>query len=71
MEYTESYYEWNRKVIRVFGALLEQGMSAQEALAYLDYDIFVRNNAWFESLSQSEQDEIRHVIHAIKLVHVN
>ena len=66
-----SYKEMGRELIKVFGALLEQGMSAQDALEYLDYDIFVRNNAWFESLSQQEQDDIRHVIHAIKLVHIN
>lgn len=66
-----SYKEMGRELIKVFGVLLEQGMSAQDALEYLDYDIFVRNNAWFESLSQQEQDDIRHVIHAIKLVHIN
>lgn len=65
------YEEMGRKVIKAFGVLLEQGMSAPEALEYLDYDIFVRNNAWFESLLPQQQDDIRHVIHAIKLVHIN
>lgn len=66
-----SYMDLDKVIIKVFSFLLEEGLSPQDALAYLDYDIFVRNNTWFESLSQEAQDEIRHVLHAIKLIHVN
>jgi hypothetical protein len=46
-----------------------KGLSPKDALEYLDYDIFIRHNDWFHSLSEEQQTEVRMVLHAIRLVH--
>lgn len=62
--------DMGEEIIEVFTFLMtEKGMSARDAVEYLDYDIFIRHNDWFHSLSIEKQDEIRMVIHSIKLVH--
>lgn len=62
--------DMDKEIVEIFYFLMrEQGLSARDALEYLDYDIFIRHSDWFHSLPDEKQDEIRMVIHAIKLVH--
>ena len=62
--------EMDKEIVEVFYFLMdEKQLSARDALEYLDYDIFIRHNDWFHSLPLNKQDEIRMVLHAIKLVH--
>ena len=62
--------DMGEEIIEIFTFLMaEKGMSARDAIEYLDYDIFIRHNDWFHSLPIEKQDEIRMVIHSIKLVH--
>jgi hypothetical protein len=62
--------DMDREIVEVFYFLMkEKGLSAKDALEYLDYDIFIRHNDWFHALPMNKQDEIRMVLHAIKLVH--
>ena len=60
----------SKEIVEVFGFLMaEKGLSPKDALEHLDYDIFIRHNNWFHSLSEEQQTEIRMVLHAIRLVH--
>lgn len=60
----------SKEITEVFGFLMEhKGLSPKDALEYLDYDIFIRHNDWFHSLSEEQQTEVRMVLHAIRLVH--
>ena len=62
--------EMDKEIVEVFYFLMdEKQLSARDALEYLDYDILIRHNDWFHSLPLNKQDEIRMVLHAIKLVH--
>ena len=62
--------DMDKEITEVFYFLMkEKGLSAKDALEYLDYDIFIRHNDWFHSLPINKQDEIRMVLHAIELVH--
>ena len=65
-----STLDMSKEIVEVFSFLMiEKGMSPKDALEYLDYDIFIRHNDWFHSLSEEQQTEIRMVLHAIRLVH--
>ena len=59
------------KILRAFESLLENGLTAQQALEHLDYHVFVKHSNEFHALSEQEQTEIRHVLHSIRLVHMN
>lgn len=62
--------DMSKEIAEVFEFLMtEKGLSPKDALEYLDYDIFIRHNDWFHSLSEEQQTEIRMVLHAIRLVH--
>ena len=62
--------EMDKEITEIFYFLMEhKNLSPKDALEYLNYDIFIRHNDWFFSLPEKKQDEIRMVLHAIKLVH--
>lgn len=68
MDYSK--LDMSKEITEVFEFLMaEKGLSPKDALEYLDYDIFIRHNDWFHSLSEEQQTEIRMVLHAIRLVH--
>lgn len=68
--YKKQYSEPERKVVDGFLDLLNQGYSPKDAVLTLDYLIFIKHNHEFFQLSEEEQQEIRHMLHSMKLVHV-
>ena len=63
--------EINKEIIDLFSFYLENGFSAQSAIETLRYEIFVKHNDWFYSLSENQQWEIRSVLKSLELVHLN
>ena len=64
--------DMNKVITKWFEQLLtNEHMSPSDALDYLNYQIFVRNSVWFFELPENKQEEIRFILHSIRLVHKN
>ena len=63
--------DFNKEFTRLFADYLFMGLSPRDAIETLRYNIFVRHNHWFESLSEERQWEVRGVLKSLELVHLN
>lgn len=59
-----------KAVISKFVELIEAGYTCKDAVATLDYYIFVKHNHEFMELSEKEQTRVRDILHSLKLIHV-
>ena len=62
--------EIEKTVIAKFVELIEAGYTCKDAVATLDYYIFVKYNHEFMELSEKEQKRVRDILHSLKLIHV-
>lgn len=59
-----------KAVVSKFVELIEAGYTCKDAVATLDYYIFVKYNHEFYNLSEENQSRVREILHSLKLVHV-
>lgn len=59
-----------KAVISKFVELIEAGYASKDAVATLDYYIFVKYNHEFMELSEKNQTRVRDILHSLKLIHV-
>ena len=59
-----------KAVVSKFVELIEAGYTPRDAVATLDYYIFVKYNHEFMKLSEKDQSRVREILHSLKLVHV-
>jgi hypothetical protein len=59
-----------KAVVSKFVELIEAGYASKDAVATLDYYIFVKHNHEFYNLSEEDQAKVRDILHSLKLVHV-
>ena len=59
-----------KAVVSKFVELIEAGYASKDAVATLDYYIFVKYNHEFYNLSEEDQSRVRDILHSLKLVHV-
>ena len=62
--------EIEKAVIAKFVELIEAGYSSKDAVATLDYYIFIKYNYEFFKLTEKEQEKVRNIMHSLKLVHI-
>lgn len=60
----------DKEFIKLFGSYLEAGLSAQDAIETLRYNIFIKHNHWFNSLDENKQWQVRGVLKSLELVHL-
>ena len=58
-----------KKIIETFLKLLDD-LSAKDAIRTLDYWIFIKYSNEFDKLNEKEQNEVRSVMHSLKLIHI-
>ena len=63
--------DFNKELTRLFADYLYAGLSPKDSIETLKYNIFVRHNHWFESLSEERQWEVRIILKSMELVHLN
>ena len=63
--------DFNKELTRQFADYLYAGLSPRDGIETLRYNIFVKYNYWFNSLSEERQWEIRGVLKSLELVHLN
>ena len=59
-----------KAVVSKFVELIEIGYTPRDAVATLDYYIFIKYNHEFMKLSEQDQSRVRDILHSLKLVHV-
>ena len=62
--------EIEKTVIAKFVEMIEAGYSSKDAIATLDYYIFIKHNHEFMALTEEEQARVRSILHSLKLVHI-
>lgn len=64
------YNNIEQTIVDTFIRLVNDGLTAKDAVLTLDYWIFVKYVEQFEKLTEEEQMEVRKVLLSLKLVHV-